>query len=348
MPQSHHSHSGQFCRHAKGTLEQVVQEAIKQGFTTFGLSEHAPRYRQQDLYPEESDLSPTALHEIYLSFLDEAHRLRAIYSSEITLLIGIETDLITPLDLTGLSALLEAQASRIDYVVGSLHHVHQIPIDFDEPTFLHAVRSCVPSGSDPDTVTEDERIVDLIEAYLDGQFELMRTIRPEVIGHFDLIKLWNPSWSLRTLGKGSIWSKVKRNVKEAVDYGALFELNAAAFRKGWNEAYPSWEILELVVSAKGRLCLSDDSHGPQAVGLNYHKLHDYLRAHDISELWYLSLDDLDSSSSSSVESEDDNTSTTHVRKGKRSGRVRPKKVEGDWWEDRFWKTCLETNKASRV
>lgn len=50
---SHHSHSGQFCRHAKDQLEDVVQEAIRQGFTTFGLSEHAPRYREQDLFPEE-------------------------------------------------------------------------------------------------------------------------------------------------------------------------------------------------------------------------------------------------------------------------------------------------------
>lgn len=53
MTVSHHSHSGQFCLHAKGTLEQVVAEAIKQGFTTFGLSEHVPRYRTCDLYPEE-------------------------------------------------------------------------------------------------------------------------------------------------------------------------------------------------------------------------------------------------------------------------------------------------------
>lgn len=50
---SHHSHSGQFCRHAKDNLEDVVKEAIRQGFTTFGLSEHAPRYREQDLFPEE-------------------------------------------------------------------------------------------------------------------------------------------------------------------------------------------------------------------------------------------------------------------------------------------------------
>lgn len=53
MPFSHHSHSGQFCKHASGSLEEVVQEAIRQKFIVFGLTEHVPRYRLQDLYPEE-------------------------------------------------------------------------------------------------------------------------------------------------------------------------------------------------------------------------------------------------------------------------------------------------------
>jgi histidinol-phosphatase (PHP family) len=53
MPYSHHSHSGQFCKHAVGTLEEVVDEAIRQEFAVFGFAEHVPRYRLVDLYPEE-------------------------------------------------------------------------------------------------------------------------------------------------------------------------------------------------------------------------------------------------------------------------------------------------------
>ena len=53
MPYSHHSHSGQFCKHATGSLEEVVLEAIRQNFRVYGLSEHVPRYRVDDLYPEE-------------------------------------------------------------------------------------------------------------------------------------------------------------------------------------------------------------------------------------------------------------------------------------------------------
>lgn len=50
---THHAHSGQFCKHAVGTLEEVLQTAIAKGFKVFGLSEHVPRYRRADLYPEE-------------------------------------------------------------------------------------------------------------------------------------------------------------------------------------------------------------------------------------------------------------------------------------------------------
>jgi HisJ family histidinol phosphate phosphatase len=53
MPHSHHSHSGQFCKHATGLLEDVVLEALRQGFEVYGLTEHVPRYRTEDLYPEE-------------------------------------------------------------------------------------------------------------------------------------------------------------------------------------------------------------------------------------------------------------------------------------------------------
>ena len=52
MPFSHHSHSGQFCGHAKNTLEEIVQGAVKKEMRVLALTEHMPR-EQGDLYPEE-------------------------------------------------------------------------------------------------------------------------------------------------------------------------------------------------------------------------------------------------------------------------------------------------------
>jgi histidinol-phosphatase (PHP family) len=56
MPYSHHSHSGQFCHHASGKLEDVVKEAVKKGFHTIGLTEHMPRFSENELYPEEIEV----------------------------------------------------------------------------------------------------------------------------------------------------------------------------------------------------------------------------------------------------------------------------------------------------
>lgn len=56
MPYSFHSHSGQFCKHGYGLLENVVKEAIRKGFYVYGLSEHMPRYAQSELYPEEIEV----------------------------------------------------------------------------------------------------------------------------------------------------------------------------------------------------------------------------------------------------------------------------------------------------
>ena len=52
MPYSFHSHSGQFCSHGEGTLEEIVRAAIEKRMQVLALTEHMPR-DEQDLYPEE-------------------------------------------------------------------------------------------------------------------------------------------------------------------------------------------------------------------------------------------------------------------------------------------------------
>lgn len=56
MPYSFHSHSGQFCKHGYGLLEDVVKEAVRKNFHTYGLSEHMPRFSYSELYPEEIEV----------------------------------------------------------------------------------------------------------------------------------------------------------------------------------------------------------------------------------------------------------------------------------------------------
>ncbi|KDE09183.1 histidinol-phosphatase (PHP family) [Microbotryum lychnidis-dioicae p1A1 Lamole] len=278
MAISHHSHSGQFCLHANGTLEQVVQTAIAKGFTTFGLTEHVPRSRVQDLYPEEADLTPEDLTTTFASYLAEAQRLQIHYSAQITLLIGLETESIHPLTLDELEFLLSDPSSPIQYLVGSIHHVSETPIDFDQRTY-HTLLSSLPAP------TSETRLILLFSSYFDAQYDLLVRFKPEVIGHFDLCRLYDPDQQFKKYPQ--VWAKVERNVKQAIGYGALFEINASAFRKGWKTPYPGRDVFELIQSLGGRFTLSDDSHGPQAVGLHYDQTYSYLVEMGLQELWHL-------------------------------------------------------------
>jgi len=48
--------------------------------------------------------------------------------------------------------------------------------------------------------------------------------------------------------KAIVWTKVMRNIKQVISYGGTFELNSAAFRKGFIEPYPTSEIAAVLLS----------------------------------------------------------------------------------------------------
>ncbi|KAJ3055172.1 Enolase-phosphatase E1 [Rhizophlyctis rosea] len=270
---SFHSHSGEFCHHAKGKLEEVVLRAIELGFTAYGLSEHMPRTRVEDLYPEEEEanLTPEDTTTLYTTFLSQANHLRQKYASQISLLVGIETENIHPTTLSELSTLLKTHPS-ISYTVGSVHHVQSHPIDFSE--HLYTTAETALGGTE-----------NLFLAYFDAQYELLEKVKPTVVGHFDLVRIFRGGWELTE----RVWGKVRRNVGVIVGYGGLVEINSRAWKKGLRNAYPQRDILKYMQSQGVKFTISDDSHGPADVGMHYDKLHGYLKEEGIDTLHFPAL-----------------------------------------------------------
>lgn len=267
---SHHSHSGQYCTHAVGQLEECIQEAIRQNFTLFCLTEHIPRYRVEDLYPGESQ-TPVGLVEMFAGYHAHARHLQEKYATQITIHVGLESEFIRDVDLLILELLIAKYP--IDFMVGSVHHVHGVPIDFDKAKWLDARATC----------TDDESFYG---TYFDHQLQVLQKFQPLVVGHFDVILLFAPE-ETDLLSFDSVREKIKRNISLVAQYGGMFELNSAAFRKGWKTAYPKPNILQLMVAAGGKFCLSDDSHGPLQVGLNYHRVLQYITEQGLSGLSHL-------------------------------------------------------------
>lgn len=274
MPFSHHSHSGQFCDgHARDSLEHIILTAISKGMQVFALTEHMPRH-DVDRYPEEEEAGVTLASSLdnEASYFKEAIRLREKYGAKIGLPIGFECDWIRPESRELIDQSIRTYA--FDFFVGSVHHVHTVPIDYDH-TFYKQAREKA-GGTDEQ----------LFQDYFDAQLAMLQATKPPVVGHFDLIRLKSdePNANLKHLA--GVWQRIERNLEYVASYGAALELNFASLRKGLNEPYPQADICRLAVEKGVKFCLSDDSHGMDQVALNYGHCLSYLRRVGISSLTF--------------------------------------------------------------
>ena len=122
---------------------------------------------------------------------------------------------------------------QFDLFIGSVHHVHTIPIDYDRQLYLEA------RGKAGGT---DER---LFEDYFDLQYEMLRALKPPVVGHFDLIRLMSDDPDMRMSQWEGVWQKILRNLRFIAEYGGVVELNSSALRKGMREPYPTAKICKV-------------------------------------------------------------------------------------------------------
>ena len=247
----HGGHSGEYCSHAADHLEDIVCEYIEQGFAWVGLTEHIPPVADRFLYPDEkkAGLTASSMAGRFGRYVAEARRLQTAYSDRIRLYIGFETEFYTGC-LEHIKALLRQY--RPDYFVGSVHHVEDIPIDLDKDTYHKALAAC--GGTEA-----------LYCRYFDLQYELIQSLRPAVLGHFDLIRIFDPEYG-RHLQLPSVVGRIERNLNLAARLGLILDFNMAALRKGASEPYIARPILDRARELGVAVVPGDDSHGVATVG----------------------------------------------------------------------------------
>jgi histidinol-phosphatase (PHP family) len=249
----HGGHSGQFCNHGQDSLESVIQAYVDQGFAWVGLTEHMPPPDDRFLYPEEraAGLTAGAMAERFGRYVAEARRLQSAYADRIEILVGFETE-----DTTGAIELARRLIERYrpDYIVGSVHHVADIPFDYSQDAYRRAVAA---AGG----------VAELYCRYFDRQHEMIRQLEPQVVGHFDLIRIFDADYS-RNLALDPVQARLRRNLELVRQLDLILDCNVAALRKGAPEPYLSRPILEQARQMGIAVVPADDAHSAATVGLH--------------------------------------------------------------------------------
>jgi len=236
-----HNHTT-LCNHATGTMEEYVQKAIELKIDVFGFSDHAPmpydpKYRM--------DISQKDGYENSIDLLKEK------YKNDIEILKAYEVDFMQDSSLM-LDEILHA---KVDYLIGSVHFLQEKSSDlwgFDNPEFIGKYKN----------VDIDKIWID----YFDAIKSLAKSNYFDIVGHLDLIKVFN------FLPKKDIKSIAKEALKEIKKSNMVIEINSAGFRKPVKEAYPSKELLQMAFELDIPITFSSDAHKIEQIGFMYESI----------------------------------------------------------------------------
>lgn len=224
-----HNHTS-LCNHATGTLDAYIQKAIANDTQYFGFSDHAPMK-----FDEKYRMNFAQMQAYEASVLEAKER----YKGEIKILLAYEVDYLDGyIDTRVLNA-------KVDYFIASVHFIGKW--GFDNPEFIG---------------TYKEKDIDLIwQDYFDAIEAMAKTGLFDIVGHLDLIKVFNflPKKDIRLIAQNAL-----KAIKAS---DMVIELNMAGLRKPVKEAYPSASLLEVIQELEIPITFASDAHSPDQVGL---------------------------------------------------------------------------------
>lgn len=236
-----HTHST-YCD-GKADLESFVLEAISYKMQTLGFSSHAPF-----LYDTNWSMPMDKLDD----YLIEVSQLRLKYWNELKIYKSLEIDYIS--GKLGPST----YASKLDYTIGSVHFIGQYPngnywgIDISKEDFEKGLA---------DLFNND--IKKLVEVYYATIREMLEKDKPDVLGHWDIVKKFNRGDVY--FSENEEWYKleVRKTMHAIAQSGVIVEVNLRGMiTNKTEEPFPSYWILAEMQKLKIPITISADAHLP--------------------------------------------------------------------------------------
>lgn len=237
-PYDFHTHS-LFCD-GKNTLEEMTLSAIEKGFSAIGFSGHSFTSIDLDYCIKDE-----------AAYVNECRRLQEKYKDKIDVLCGIERDFYA-----------DNQYPALDYIIGSVHYV-KAGEEYIAVDLFDGQAEAVEKHFSGDYLS-------FAEEYFKNLSQLPSVHKTDIIGHFDLIKIFNADGSLFDENCERYKNAALKAADELLKHDVLFEINTGAiFRGRQSEPYPSRFILEYIASKGGKVILNGDSHEVNALGFRF-------------------------------------------------------------------------------
>lgn len=258
----HGGHSKAFCDHAYDNIEDMIEAAIAVGYNVWGVTEHAPRLGSEFLYITEQALGWTVetLEEKFDAYAAHMLEMQKNYKDRITLLRGFECEVV-PHDRY--IEIMQGYRERYNfqYMVGSVHYVNGTMIDFSPDMFMEGA-------------AKNGGVEGLAVAYYEHIAAMVTALKPEVVGHLDLIRLHAPDEE--SVATPKVRAAAEATLEVIAQEGAILDINVAGLRKNLGRPYVAPWLLERVKAMDIGVCFGDDSHGIDQVGFGLEETRQYL------------------------------------------------------------------------
>lgn len=243
---NYHMHSNY--SDGKADPEDYVKTAIEKGFVSIGFTEHGPTK-----FKKPWELKPENVGKYFF----EIDRLKKLYADKIEIYCGLELDFLPGVESN------DFYEHDLDYRIGSIHYffddedIYGVDCNFEE--FKKTIFDYF-SGNVRKMVGEFySRIIQMVDKF-----------RPEIIGHFDLIKINN--FNMQFFSEDEKW--YIDEVMKVLDYisskGTMLDVNTGGITRGYlTEPYPSAWALRESARLKIPVTLNSDAHRPEHIDGNF-------------------------------------------------------------------------------
>lgn len=241
---NYHSH----CLYCDGraNMDDFIRFAISEGFTSYGISSHAPL---------PFSTAWTMEWDCMDEYLNEFQRLKEKYSHQIELIIGLEIDYLNEMSHPASACFQELS---LDYRIGSVHMLYDSQgtvVDIDTPA--DHFRELVDKHFDGDL----DRVVRL---YYEKLFRMVELGGFDIIGHADKMHYNASCYRPGLLDESWYESLLRDYFSEIARRGYIVEINTKAYHD-LGTFYPNERYFSLLKELHIPIQVNSDAHYPERI-----------------------------------------------------------------------------------